>query len=82
MTFQWLVGASSVCLSIGCALILWGLKVVLASNPFTSLVRDAPENAERRLGPVEREHPWAVTFGTVLVLIGLAFLVVAGVARR
>jgi hypothetical protein len=27
MTFQWLVGASSVCLSIGCALILWGLKV-------------------------------------------------------
>lgn len=82
MTFQWLVGASSFCLLIGSALLLWGLKVVPVSNPFTSLVRDSPEKAERRPGPVERKHPWAVTSGTVLFLVGLALLVSAGVARR
>jgi hypothetical protein len=26
MAFQWLVGASSLCLLIGSALLLWGLK--------------------------------------------------------
>ena len=51
MTFQWLVGASSFCLLIGSALLLWGLKVVPVSNPFTLLVRDSPEKAERRRGP-------------------------------
>jgi hypothetical protein len=82
MAFPWLVGASSLCLLIGSTLLLWGLKVVPVSNPFNSFMRDSPEKAERRLGPVEREHPWAVTSGTVLFLIGLALLVVAGVARR
>jgi hypothetical protein len=82
MTFQWLVGACSVCLLIGSALLLWGLKVVPVSNPFNSLVRDSPEEAERRPGLVKREHPWAVTSGTVLFLVGLALLVVPGVARR
>jgi hypothetical protein len=82
MTFQWLVGASSLCLLIGSALLLWGLKVVPVSNPFNSLVRDSPEKAERRPGPTKREHPWAATSGTVLFLVGLALLVVAGVARR
>jgi len=79
MTFPWVVGASSLCLLIGSALLLWGLKVVAVWNPFDSFVRDSPE---RRLGPVNREHPWAVTSGTVLFLIGLALLVIAGVARR
>jgi hypothetical protein len=82
MSFQWLVEASSLCLLIGSALLLWGLKVVPASNPFNSLVRDSGEKAEGRLGPVEREHPRVVTSGTVLFLIGLALLVFAGVVRR
>jgi hypothetical protein len=82
MTFQWLVGASSLCLLIGSALLLWGLKVVPASNPFNSLLRDSPEKAERRSGPLEREHPWAATSGTVLFLVDLTLLVLTGFARR
>jgi hypothetical protein len=82
MIFQWLVGASSFCLLIGSTLLLWGLKVVPVSNPFTLLVRDSPDKAERRRGPNTREHPWAATSGTVLFVVGLALLVVAGVARR
>ena len=82
MTFPWLVGASSLCLLIGSALLLWGLKVVPVSNPFNSFVRDSPERAERRPGPIKRERPWAATSGTVLFLVGLALLVIAGVARR
>ena len=53
--------------------------LVGVSNPFDSLVRDSPEKAEIR--PIKREHPWAATSGTVLFLVGLALLVVAGVAR-
>jgi hypothetical protein len=45
-TFPWLVGASSLCLLIGSALLLWGLKVVPISNPFNALVRDSPDKAE------------------------------------
>ncbi len=82
ITFQWLVGASSLCLLIGSALLLWGLKVVPVSSPFDSLVRDSPEKAERRPGPIKREHPWAATSGTVLFVVGLTLLVLAGVARR
>lgn len=82
MTFQWLVGASSLCLLIGSALLLWGLKMVPVSDPFNLLVRDSREKAERRPGPIKREHPWAVTSGAVLFVAGLALLVVAGVARR
>ena len=82
MTFRWLVGASSLCLLIGSALLLLGLKMVSVSNPFNSFVRGAPEKVERRLGPAEREHPWAVTSGTVLFLIGLMLPVIAGGARR
>jgi hypothetical protein len=81
-TFPWLVGASSLCLLIGSALLLWGLKVVPISNPFNELVRDSPDKAERRSGPIKGEHPWAATSGTVLFLVGLALLVVAGVTRR
>jgi len=80
ITFQWLVGASSLCLLIGSALLLWGLKVVPVSNPFNLLVRDSPEKAEIR--PIKREHPWAATSGTVLFVVGLTLLVLAGVARR
>lgn len=64
------------------ALLLWGLKVVSVSNPFDSLVRDTPEKAEIRRGQIKREHPWAATSGTVLFLLGLALLVLAGVVRR
>jgi hypothetical protein len=65
MTFQWLVGASSLCLLIGSVLLLWGLKVAPVSSPFNSLVRDLPENAERGPGPITREHPWAVRRGAI-----------------
>jgi hypothetical protein len=81
-SFRWLVSASAISLLIGSALLLWGLKVVPVSNPFNSFVRDSPGEAEKRPGPVKREHPWAVTLGTVLSLMGLALLVVAGIARR
>ncbi len=43
--FRWLVSASAICQLIGVALVLWGLKVVPASNPFNSVVRDSPEKA-------------------------------------
>lgn len=43
--FRWLVSASAICQLIGGALVLWGLKVVPASNPFNSVVRDSPEKA-------------------------------------
>jgi hypothetical protein len=76
--FRWIVSVSALSLLVGSALLLWGLKVVPVSNPFDSFVRDAPEKAD----PVQREHPWAVTSGTVLFLIGLALLVVAGVVTR
>jgi len=80
--FRWLVSASAICQLIGGALILWGLTVVPASNPFNSVVRDSPEKAENRPGLAEREHPWAVKLGTVLFLMGLTLLLVAGVASR
>ena len=80
--FRWLVSVSALSLLIGSALLLWGLKVVPVSNPFNSFVRDSPEEAEKRPGPAEREHPWAVTLGTGLFLMGLALWVFAGVARR
>ena len=80
--FRWLVSASAICQLIGGALVLWGLKVVPASNPFNSVVRDSPEEAGNRPGPPERVHPWAVKLGTALFLMGLTLLLVAGVARR
>jgi hypothetical protein len=52
--FGWLVSASAICQLIGSALLLWGLKVVPVSKPFTSFVRHSPEEAEKRLGPAER----------------------------
>jgi hypothetical protein len=80
--FRWLVAVSAICLLIGSALILWGLKVVPVSNPFTPFARDLrPEGVDRRPGPAEREHPWAVASGAVLFLLGLALAVVAGVVR-
>jgi hypothetical protein len=80
--FRWLVSGSALALLIGSALLLWGLKVVPVSNPFNSLVRDSPGKAEGRPGPIKREHPWAATSGTVLFVVGLTLLVLAGVARR
>jgi hypothetical protein len=80
--FRWLVSGSALSLLIGSALLLWGLKVVPVSSPFNSLRPDSPEEAENRPGLAERGHQWAVTLGTVLFLLGLALLVIAGVARR
>jgi hypothetical protein len=45
--FRWLVSASALSLLIGSTLLLWGLKVVLVSNPFNSFVRDSPGAAEK-----------------------------------
>lgn len=80
MTFQWLVGVSSLCVLIGSALLLWGLKVVPVSNPFASLMRDSATGSE--IHRAEREHPWAVAAGVVLCIVGLTLLMVAGLARR
>jgi hypothetical protein len=80
--FPWLVSSSALALLAGSALLLWGLRVVPVSNPFNSFVRGLSEEAEKRHGPAEREHPWAVTLGAVLFLMGLVLLVVAGVVPR
>lgn len=78
-----LAAFSAVCVLFGSALMLWGLKVVPVSNPFTMIfLRDRrPEEVERRPIPADmfREHPWAVTWGAVLFLLGLALAVVRAV---
>jgi hypothetical protein len=79
--FRWIVAVSSAAQLVGGALILWGLKVVPVSNPFTPFVRDSTEPSVRVPGRAEREHPWAVASGAVLFIVGLALLVVAGVVR-
>jgi hypothetical protein len=78
---EWQIRFAEKRMALGSVLLLWGLKVAPVSSPFNSLVRDWPENAERGPGPITREHPWAVTSGAVLFLVGLALLVVAGVTR-
>jgi hypothetical protein len=80
--FRWLVGISALSQLLGAALIIWGLKVVPVSNPFTPFARDLrPEGLDKRPGLAKREHPRAVASGAVLFLVGLAVAVVAGVAR-
>jgi hypothetical protein len=80
--FRWLVGLSVLAQLIGGSLIIWGLKVVPVSNPFTRFARDPrPERADERSVTSKREHPWAMASGVVLFLMGLALLVVAGVVR-
>lgn len=85
MNVHWLAAVAAVCQVSGSTLILWGLKLVPVSSPFTLFVRDpGPEEVEKRPVPAgtTREHPWAVTWGAVLLLVGLAFAVVAGVLAR
>jgi hypothetical protein len=78
--FHWLPAVSAICLLFGSALMLWGLKVVPVSNPFTLIFLRGrrPEEVEKRPGPggITREHPWAVTCGAVLFFVGLALAVV------
>jgi len=70
----------------GSARVLWGLKVVPDSNPFSVIfLRDPrPEEVEKRSVPagILCEHPWAVTSGAVLFLLGLALAVVTAVIAR
>jgi hypothetical protein len=76
---HWSPAVSAVCVLLGSVLILWGLTVVPVSNPFTLFVRDpGPEEVGKRPVPagITREHPWAVTWGAVLFLLGLALAVV------
>jgi hypothetical protein len=79
----WLPAVSAVCLLFGSALMLWGLEVAPVSNPFTLIfLRDRrPEEVEERPGPggISRGHPWAVTWGAVLFLLGLVLAVVRAV---
>jgi hypothetical protein len=80
--FRWLVAVSALSLLIGSALLLWGLKAVPVSNPFTPWMSDSAQGkSEGPRGPGEREHPWAVASGGVLFIVGLALAVVAGVVR-
>ena len=79
--FRWLVVASAMCQLSGAVLILWGLKVVPVSNPFTPFVEDSSQGGGTRPGPGKHEHPWAVTSGAVLFIVGLALAVAAGIAK-
>jgi hypothetical protein len=78
--FRWLVAAAVICQVSGAALLLWGLKVVAVSNPFTPLVRESAEPVERA-GSSRRERPRAVASGALLFILGLALAVAAGVVR-
>lgn len=81
---HWLAAVSWLCQLLGFVLLLWGLKVVPVSNPFTLFVREPrPEGVGNPvpLG-IAREHPWAVTWGAVLFLAGLALAVALAIHNR
>lgn len=77
ITFSLLLRISSALLQlIGTALVAWGLKVV--SNP--DVVTFYPEHGKPLPhAGIVREHPWAVTWGVRLLLLGLTLQVVATV---
>jgi hypothetical protein len=82
---HWLAAVSWLCQLLGSVLLLWGLKVVPVSNPFTLFVREPrPEGVGKSPVPpgITREHPWAVTWGAVLFLAGLALAVALAVHSR
>jgi hypothetical protein len=79
---RWLPAVSAVCLLFGSVLMLWGLRAVPVSNPFSLFLRDPRlEEVGKRPGPagMSREHSWAVMWGAVLFLAGLALAVVRAV---
>jgi hypothetical protein len=62
---------------VGTALIVWGLKLTPNTGAW---YRPPGENArEIPHAGIVREHPWAVTVGTWLLLLGLALQVIASV---
>lgn len=82
---HWLAAVAWLCQLLGSVLLLWGLKVVPVSNPFTLFVREPlPEGVRKRPVPagIIREHPWAVTWGAVLFLAGLALAVALAIHSR
>lgn len=82
---HWLAAVSWLCQLLGSVLLLWGLKVVPVSNPFILFVREPrPEGVGKRpvLAGITREHPWAVTWGAVLFLAGLALAVALAIHNR
>ena len=81
---HWLAAVSWLCQLLGPVLPLWGLKVVPVSNPFTLFVREPrPQGVGNPVPPgTTREHPWAVTWGAVLFLAGLALAVALAIHNR
>ena len=63
---------------VGTALIVWGLKVTTQTGGEIHFYGTGGPPAHQHAGIV-REHPWVVTCGIWLLLLGLALQVVAAI---
>ncbi len=78
MTFRLVAVSAAVLQLVGAGLIVWGLKVT-TQNP-KDVITWVPEGGQPHpQAAIVREHPWMVTVGTSLLLVGLALQVVAAV---
>ena len=75
--FRLVVLGAAIFQLVGTALIVWGLKVTTDTRASYLLLEESKEPLPH--AGIVREHPWVVTVGIWLVLLGLALQVVAAI---